>query len=75
MLEKATAVKDVIQIAALHAIEGSSIIETSCNDFDEYKALPNVIQYNAVIYCKTGWSSDSGYACYKSNMFFAKAIK
>jgi hypothetical protein len=53
--------------------EGELVLETTCRDYDHYVSLPNVVVYEGVECGKTGWSSDSNYACYKSGASIAKA--
>lgn len=69
---EAFAIKDKILITVKHVIEGQVVVETTCNDFDDFKRLPDVISYNGTICGKTGWSSDTGYACYKSGVNVAQ---
>lgn len=49
------------------------ILETVCRDYDHYKSLPDVVTFNGIECGKTGWSSDSHYACYKSGAAIAHA--
>lgn len=83
--QKATAISDAVLIHAMYTLGGGinremqyepevKIIETECNDFDGYKALPNVIEFGGIRYGKTGWSSDTFKACYKSTKLFARAV-
>ncbi len=60
----------VIQTAQWYGEE--LILETVCRDFDHYKSLPDVVVYEGIECGKTGWSSDSHYACYKSGAAIAK---
>lgn len=41
-------------------------IITSCTDYDDYKSLPRVVEYQGVLYGKTGWNSDTCQAYYKT---------
>lgn len=61
-----------IVLQAVYNIEGETVLETTCRDYDHYKTLPNVVVYNGIECGKTGWSSDKQYACYKSNALIAK---
>jgi len=63
---KADIMHDKLLITAEYFLEGQVILETTCNNFDEYKRLPDVVSFRGVVCGKTGWSSDRGYACYKS---------
>lgn len=59
-----------IQVATW--MEGQLVLETTCRDFDHYKTLPDVVVYEGVECGKTGWSSDTHLACYKSGTAIAK---
>ena len=63
---KATVIQDAITLIAAYIIEGETVLETVCNDFDAYCALPSVVQFEGRVCGKTGWSSDTNRACYKS---------
>jgi hypothetical protein len=62
----ANVVQDAIVITATYVLGGETILETNCQDYDHFASLPQVVSYNGVECGKTGWSSDRGYACYKS---------
>jgi len=81
---EAIAIKDAVIVSAIYTLGGSynrsgtydplmKVIETECNCFDEYKALPKVIEYAGHVYGKTGWSSDTFRACYKTEVLVARA--
>ena len=55
-----------IPILSYHFIAGDRIVETTCRDYDHYCTLPEAVTYNGMVYGKTGWSSDTGMACYKT---------
>ena len=59
-------ISDAIQITASYILEGETVLETDCYDYDHYRSLPAVVRYDGIICSKTGWSSDRNYACYKS---------
>jgi hypothetical protein len=76
----------VIQVAQFY--DGELVLETVCRGYDHYVSLPDVVEYqgeaslplagfvkvSATVCGKTGWSSDSGYACYKSGACIAYAV-
>ena len=59
----------VIQVATWY--DGELVLETVCRDYDHYRTLPDVVTYQGMECGKTGWSSDSHYACYKSGASIA----
>lgn len=61
----------VIQVATWY--DGELVLETMCRDYDHYRTLPDVVVYEGTECGKTGWSSDSFYACYKSGASIAHA--
>lgn len=65
---------NVIPILMECYLEGERIIETGCLDYDHYFFLPEAIEYEGMVYCKTGWSSDTNRACYKTGVKFANPI-
>lgn len=65
---------NAIAIVSEHTIDGQLVIQTNCPTFDTFAALPDVVEYKGQHLVKTGWSSDSGFACYKTGMPFAKTI-
>lgn len=62
----------VIQSAVMY--DGELVLETLCRDYDHYKSLPDVVDYEGTECGKTGWSSDKQYACYKSGAAIAKKV-
>lgn len=70
----ANAINDRIVVTSLHKIEGTMILETPCSDYDFYTSLPQCVMFDGKYFGKTGWSSDTGYACYKDNQHFAKIL-
>lgn len=74
METKAVKVPDaiVLLMAAWH--ENQLILETTCEDYDAFKALPQVVAFQGIKCGKTGWSSDTHRACYKSNSSIAYKV-
>lgn len=58
----------VITYTVLH---GTMILETACSDDIAFQQLPAVLEFRGHLVGKTGWSSDSGRACYKSSAIIA----
>lgn len=63
----------VVLLNALR-LEGELVLETSCEDYDTFRALPASVTYQVVVCGKTGWSSDTGRACYKEHARVAHAV-
>jgi hypothetical protein len=65
---------DMLKIDAYYHICNDVVAEVSCRDYDHFASLPDAIQINGIILGKTGWSSDSNKACYKTNVMLGKPI-
>ena len=65
---KATIIPDAISLAGAYIVEGETILETICRDFDHFCKLPSALLFEGKVCAKTGWSSDTYRACYKSNV-------
>lgn len=63
---------DHIVIRSLQFIENESVATVDCTDFDTYQNLPDALLIGETVYGKTGWSSDTNHACYKSKVNMAK---
>lgn len=70
---KARVVENAIVIHAAHLIEGVTVLETTCASFKDFCALPGVVEFEGRVCGKTGWSSDTNLACYKSDAKIAFA--
>lgn len=70
-MSKAIAVPNAITIQSSVWLEGQLILLTGCRDYDQFASLPDVVVYEGTECGKTGWSSDSHYACYKSGVAIA----
>ena len=66
---------EAIIVSRCDLIQGQYVLETACLDFEEYKALPQVVDFAGAICSKTGWSSDRMYACYKSGGPIAHKVR
>lgn len=77
---KAKVIHDAISIIGAHIIDGEVVLETTCRDFDHFCALPAAVSFEEatgvpVCVCgKTGWSSDTNRACYKSGAKLAYKV-
>jgi hypothetical protein len=65
---EAKPITNMVVVRAIRVLDAEFIAEVDCNDFDEYKSLPSVIEVQGKYLGKTGWSSDRNYACYKENV-------
>jgi hypothetical protein len=63
---RAIEIPRAIVILAAHNIEGQTVLETECANYDCWLSLPSVVSYDGATCAKTGWSSDTNRACYKS---------
>jgi len=70
---KARTLPDAITITAAFVLEGETVLETDCRDFDHWLSLPSAVEYDGVVCGKSGWSSDTNRACYKSRQAVAFA--
>lgn len=68
---KAEAVQ-VVHVTSYHYIAGDRILETPCHNYEQYSKLPEVVTYQGMLYGKTGWSSDTASACYKTGVRIAR---
>lgn len=71
---EAKPITDMIVVRAHHIIDAEFVVEVDCEDFDQYKILPQVIEVKGKHLGKTGWSSDRNYACYKENVILGKIV-
>ena len=63
-----------IRIQAVQKIESEIIAVVDCNSIDDYKRLPDAISFEGKVMGKTGWSSDYGYAYFKTGSLLAKKL-
>ena len=71
---KAKPINNMLVVRATHVLDAEFVAEVDCNDFDEYKSLPQVIEVQGKHLGKTGWSSDRNYACYKENVILGTKV-
>jgi hypothetical protein len=55
-------------------VEGTLCLACNCADFDCFKALPEVVEFEGKLCGKTGWNSDKNLAYYQSNARIALTI-
>ena len=75
MQSQATTVPEAIVILMAGWLEGKLVIETTCPNYDHYRTLPQVVSYQGIECGKTGWSSDTNRACYKSGAHVAHKVR
>jgi len=67
----AKVMKDRLLLSGAFTIEGETVLVTDCRDYDHFRTLPTVVEYNGRECGRTGWNSDRGEAYYKSHMSIA----
>jgi hypothetical protein len=71
---RAQTIPNAIVLDAIYVLDGEVILETTCRDFNHYITLPTAVMYDGRICGKTGWSSDTYKACYKTSAKVALPI-
>lgn len=71
---KAKSVDGAVSVNLAYGLGGEHIFETDCVDFDQFRELPQVVEFENETYVKTGWNSDSETAFYKTGRRVAKAV-
>jgi len=72
---EAKEVKGAIVVLSCHIIEGQVVIETNCRDYEHFTTLPEVVCFDEIHCAKSGWSSDTNRACYKSSKQIAYKVR
>lgn len=67
MYMKAKVIPDAIMLIGAYIVEGETVLETTCRSFEHFCSLPDVVVFEGRVCGKTGWSSDTYRACYKSS--------
>ena len=70
----ATEVPQAIVLLNAEWYYGELVLQTTCCSYDDYKALPPVVNYTGIDCGLTGWSSDTYTACYKSGAAIARVV-
>jgi len=75
-MNQLTPINNIIPVISSCIVEGETIVEVNCNDFSEFKKLPEAVNFSGEMLVKTGWNSDKFRAYYKSakNFQFATAV-
>lgn len=63
---------DRVRVLAIHKLQGVTILETSCEGYEAFRRLPPAVTWEGLELGKTGWNSDTGRACYKSDAALAR---
>ena len=50
------------------------IIGMQTDNYDEYRTLPEVLEYQDKLYGKTGWNSDQCVAYYRTDALIARKV-
>jgi len=66
---------NLIRVQYMQLIDNKHVAVVDCNDYDDFRKLPDAIEINGKILGKTGWSSDRHYACYKENVMLGKPVR
>lgn len=62
-------------IIDIHGIlEGVVFAETSCEDYDHYRRLPQAVEFQGRVLGKSGWNSDRCVAYYRSDKAIARVV-
>jgi len=70
----AKTIHDSIVIISSEKIDGIVCLSTSCVDYENYRRLPKVVDFDGIICGLTGWNSDRQLAYYQSKTKIARAI-
>jgi hypothetical protein len=70
----ATPIHNAISVISNWNIGDQWGLETTCLDYDAFKALPKAVEYDGRQYSLTGWNSDTGRACYKTGLPLAIGV-
>lgn len=65
---------DYLVALSVDVVEGKTCVAVTCNDYDHYKKLPEVISHNGILCGKTGWNSDKDRCYYQSGVGLVKKV-
>lgn len=65
---------NMIPVLRYAFVEGVYVCHVDCRDYDHYRQLPGAIHFQGRVFGKTGWNSDTNYACYQTNCQLAIPI-
>ena len=73
MNEIAKRIPDTIKVLAYKWLGPRHLcLIAPCSDYDEYRSLPDVVEFQGIALAKTGWNSDKLYANYDSKASWAR---
>lgn len=80
---QATPIENAVIVAQAYKLDGVSYLEISLISdsgqgdvtYQDYKALPNALEFEGVTYGKSGWNSDSFKAYYNTRVSSNLAYK
>jgi hypothetical protein len=72
---KALVSQDKIQVRAIEKCDNVTCLIVDCLNYEAYKGLPDLVEYDSQTFGLTGWNSDRHYACYRNDATWAKRIK
>jgi hypothetical protein len=76
MTKQAKAKYDFVNIVVAQKFDGEFWLQTDGGqDYQEYKAMPTVLEFEDRQYVKMGFNSDTGRVSYRANAPVAKIIK
>ena len=55
-------------------IDGVVCVVVTCDDYDHYKRLPQVVSHNGIMCGKSGWNSDTNRCHYQSNATLVRIV-
>jgi hypothetical protein len=56
-------------------VEGTTCVVVTCNDYNHFKKLPEVVSYGNLLLGKTGWNSDTQRCHYQSNVNIVQKVR
>jgi hypothetical protein len=63
---------NLLKVESRCVLDGETIIELNCRDYDHLVTLPQVIECEGMLLTQTGWNSDRCRAYYKSGGLYAR---
>lgn len=67
--------EDVVPIYRIDYIDNVTIaVVNGIWDYDKFLLLPEVLEIEGSIYCRTGWNSDGGLAYYRDDVVVGKKV-
>jgi len=67
--------KDIVPIHRIDHVDNVRIaVVNGCWDYDYFLSLPEVLEIEGSIYCRTGWNSDSGLAYFRDDVMIGREV-